>query len=190
MRSNMFFPQLRFAFVLALGQVADGQLIDEIVNECRLDPSRIDIQPVIDAADRMHGRYGVLSVMPTKPQRVVEELNKSVEVFARTIVKCRDTVAHGVDVPQLVRHQSARFWKLSTTGHFSRAHLRFVSDPQQHLTVPIRRVGPNQHPSIRELAAHLEASCESVMDKVFLASILGEILHPLTIMRPGTIGSS
>src|SRR5947209_5790820 len=82
-RSNIFFPQLRFAFILALGRTTDSRLLNEI-GQCAVSED-VGIENIILAADRTHARYGVSSVLPTKPRRVLEELTKSVEVFERFI---------------------------------------------------------------------------------------------------------
>src|SRR5690349_16402446 len=87
-RSNIFFPQLRFAFVLALFREADSVLMTEL-HKCVINPDTA-IENIILAADRTHKKYGVMHILPTKPSRVIEELEKSVEVSQRFVAGVED----------------------------------------------------------------------------------------------------
>jgi hypothetical protein len=188
-RSNIFFPQLRFAFILALGRDSDLHLLDEI-HRCAVSPDTV-IENIILAGDRTHARYGVVTVLPTKPNRVLEELSKSVEVFERFVGNLHVALASdeclSQDFGRLVRESSRKFWDLSANSEFSASHLAHVSDPDSTAPkIAIRKVSPQQHPSSRALYEHLVNNCVSTFERRFVEQLRIEIDHPLTIMRPAS----
>jgi hypothetical protein len=185
-RSNIFFPQLRFAFVLALGRTADAHLLEEM-NNCTVG-EMVAIENIILAANRTHSRYGVGSVLPTKPKRVFEELHKSVEVFARLVSDVRQECAPSESSADffatLVRESSRKFWDLSANSWYSESHLTFVSDPAvTDAKSPIRKTSPDQHPSLHSLHAYLQNQCRSRLESIFVKHLKYEIIHPFTVMR-------
>jgi len=191
-RSNIFFPQLRFAFILALGREVNVGFLTELRDGLEID-RKADVCTILAAADRLHRNYEVTSVLPTNAERVFQELEKSVQVFRRFLKQvdsslgsefyCQDEYA------SWLMNTSFRMWKVATARAFTDRHLRFVSDPATPgPKYPVRKVTPDKSSTLEVLRGLLYDRCADDRDRAFVTGLEKEIVHPLTVMRTAIVG--
>jgi hypothetical protein len=186
-RSNVYFPQLRFGFILALGSIADQSLVQECRAGGEVAGATEHSERVLVFANHIHRERGVSSVLPTSIDRVVQEINKSSSVFLRFLESWvnKSSEANFNDVSCLLNINSKKFWKIATSPKFYRPHLKFVADETViQPKMPLRRVDPSIHPTAYAILSSMYGNCQGENERAYVDAISSEIIHPLTVMRP------
>jgi len=187
-KSNLYFPQVRFGFVLCflLSTPASQCIRILTARDFRLD--ELEIERITAAANAAHGLNGVITVLPTSSGRVEEEIAQSLKVLSRCVSRfllgfCGvGSFAEAKETDWSSLQLAAKgLWELCIDTSLHREHLAQVGVKNP---TPIRVVGffADDMP-LKRLQQHV-SMCELSASQAALFKVLEpEIAHPLTIIR-------
>jgi hypothetical protein len=186
--SNVFFPQVRFSFVLCMCIVLDLSIFRNIMSGQKIVISLKSEKIIKEKADRIHSANHVNSVVPTNLVRIREEINQSLIVFKRSIYEyfnlfeCEIEKIDENDMEMLI-NSANDLWKVCVSENYSRDHIAFLSGVEDYENFPVRKV-PIMGTSTTKLLEHLKESVGDNSSRRLLSILEPEMLHHVTVMRP------
>ena len=187
-KSNLYFPQVRFGFVLCLLLSTPASQCIRILraDDFCLDAAEID--RIIVSANAAHGRNGVITVLPTSSGRVAQEIAQSLKVLRRCVLRYLEdfcnihALAEATELNLAPLPAAAReLWEICISSGLHREHLAQVGTDRP---TPIRIVGFFEHDMpLKRLQQLLTVRRLSESQVALFRALEAEIAHPLTIIR-------
>lgn len=188
-KSNLYFPQVRFGFVLCVLAGTQADQIDGILQLTSIEFHVDEISRIARAADVAHAKNGIVTVIPASPKRIAQEIDQSLKVLDRTVRTYKVLMgAHAGSLGACSEREiqklcvaASELWSICVSSKYHMEHIRYVGTPTP---TPIKIESSNlaSHP-LHRLHSMLSSMSLPLRQKYLLQALEAEMLHPLIVIR-------
>jgi hypothetical protein len=182
--SNIYWPQSRASFVLVLLADVNSSEAKEICNWKDMRPDLWDLDRIVSAADRMHIRNNINTVLPTRRDSVVREIKQSCKVFERTLRELKIFDAGKNEDLAKFSIAASAIWNWMKTSELSNRHIELISGPESSMLSAIP-LPPEKNIVQIEFLKSIAEKFTSETEHLLIDALMPEIVHKITIIRIG-----